>query len=460
MDPIEVHERKVARIAAELRRHDAQQPVVFRKRAVSHQVPRRESRRKGTSTVDVSDLDAILRVVPEERLCVAEPGVTFEDLCRATLKHGLLPGVVPELRTITIGGAVSGCSIESTSWKQGGFHDTCREYEIVTAAGDVLRCRPDNENELLFQMMHGSYGTLGLLSKLTFDLVPASPYVHVLYEKHDRLDAYLASIRRHFDAEDVDFMDGILHAPDELVLSVGRFASSAPYTNRYDWTKVYYRSTLERADDYLETEAYLFRYDRGVTNVHPKSAAGRLLFGKLLTSSRLLRLAEWFPRLLPEKPEVTLDVFVPVSSVPAFMEWYERAIGFFPVWCVPYRRVRDYAWLAPSFYRNLEDGLFLDLAIYGLRQPEGRNLYKEIEEALLRVHGIKTLISHNYYDASTFWHIYNRANYLAAKSRVDPAGVFGDLYEKTCGKDRGRGAAGSGAVLGEGALGAVRDHAR
>ena len=59
-----------------------------------------------------------------------------------------MPIVVPELKTITIGGAVAGCSIESMSFVHGGFHDTCLEYEVITATGEVLTCTPDNEHRL------------------------------------------------------------------------------------------------------------------------------------------------------------------------------------------------------------------------------------------------------------------------------------------------------------------------
>src|SRR4029079_7491020 len=115
-------------------------------------------------------------------------------------------------------------------------------------------------------------------------------------------------------ARDVDFMDGIIHARDKYVLSLGRFVDRAPYTNAYDWMKVYYKSTATRREDYLESPDYFFRYDRGVTNVHPKSAIGRLLFGKLLSSGQLLRLAEKMPHLLSaDRPDVTVDLFIPFS---------------------------------------------------------------------------------------------------------------------------------------------------
>ena len=54
---------------------------------------------------------------------------------------------------------------------------------------------------------------------------------------------------------------GIIHAPDVYVLSAGRFVDEAPYTSRYDWMKIYYESTRERAEDYLETVAARLRED-------------------------------------------------------------------------------------------------------------------------------------------------------------------------------------------------------
>jgi FAD/FMN-containing dehydrogenase len=431
--PPDRHAAKVARIVAQLEAHRGVRPLSLRKKAVSHQVPKGRDLRRHDDKIDVSELTEILSIDPVRRICVAESGVTFVELVRETLKHGLVPIVVPELATITLGGAVSGCSIESMSFTRGGFHDTCLEYEVITATGEVLSCQPDNDHRLVFEMMHGSFGTLGVLAKLVFELVPAKPYVHMTYERYDALADYQAAIQRRFEARDVAFMDGIIHAPDCYVLSLGRFVETAPYTHRYDWMKIYYESTRTRREDYLRTIDYLFRYDRGVTNVRPRSWLGRALFGKLMTSTRWLQLADKLRWLLrSSRPTVTVDVFVPFSKVPAFMEWYQREIGFFPIWCVPYRRVKDYPWLADTFWAQLDDSLFLDLAIYGMRQRGRRNVHRELESKLRALGGIKTLISHNYYPRDEFWSIYNKANYDRVKRITDPDNQFRDLHEKTC----------------------------
>jgi FAD/FMN-containing dehydrogenase len=427
------HAAKVERIAAQLRAHDPARPVSLRKQAPPHQVPKAGDLRRHDDKIDVGDLTSILEIDPVRRICVAESGVMFMDLVRATLRHGLVPIVVPELKTITIGGAVSGCSIESMSFVHGGFHDTCLAYEVITARGDVLTCTPDNEHALVFQMVHGSFGTLGILSKLTFRLVPAKRYVHVVYEKYGTVAAYRDAIWRHYKARDADFIDGMIHSPREYVLSVGRFVDEAPYTNRYDWWKLYYRSTSTRAEDYLETYQYFFRYDRGVTNVRPRSLVGRLLLGRVLDSGTMLRLAERLHWMLDDQhPTITLDVFVPFSKVEEFLAWYEQTFHYYPLWVVPYRRVHDYEWLDESFYAGMKDELFVDLAIYGMKQTGDVNYHKLMEDKLRELGGVKTLISHNYYSRDEFWATWNKRNYDAVKGITDPDNMFRDLYTKTC----------------------------
>jgi len=428
------HARKVARVSEQLRRRNSTAPLSRLKRVVSHQVPKVHDKKHTDEKVDLLDFDEIIEIDPDRRICIAEPGVPFCELVDRTLPLGLVPIVVPELKTITIGGAVAGCSIESMSYIYGGFHDTCLEYEIITAKGDVLTCTPENEHSLIFQMMHGSFGTVGILSRLVFRLIPAKPFVHLRHETHTSIDSYTASIRSHFESRDVDFMDGIIHSPSHLVLCVGDFTDSAPYTNRYDWLKVYYRSTAERREDYLKTPHYFYRYDQGVTNVHPKSFIGRLLLGKFLGSSQILRIGEKLRWLLlsDDRPDVTVDTFLPFSRLKEFLEWYARDFGHFPLWVVPYARVHDYEWLTDSFWSKLSDTLMIDIAIYGMKQRGETNYYRLMEEKLQELGGIKTLISYNYYKEDEFWQIFNRKNYDAVKAITDPDNVFRNLYEKTC----------------------------
>ena len=68
---------------------------------------------------------------------------TYEDLVAATLPYGLSPLVVPQLKTITLGGAVTGLGIESASFRNGLPHESVLEMDILTGAGEVVTASPD-----------------------------------------------------------------------------------------------------------------------------------------------------------------------------------------------------------------------------------------------------------------------------------------------------------------------------
>ena len=428
------HEQKIERISKYLKERKSKNPVSFKKKAVSHQVPKINDKTYNDEKIDLSLLNEIIETDEINMTCTAEPGITFVDLVTLTLKQGLAPFTVPELKTITIGGAVSGASLESMSYKYGGFHDSCIEYEIITAKGDVLICTTSNENKLIFQMIHGTFGTLGIITKIKFKLTKAKKFVKINYEEYKDLDSYSKATWKHYIDKDYDFMDGIIHSKNKYILSMGNFIDEAPYNNKYDWMKIYYKSTGKRKEDYLKTIHYFFRYEKGVTNVSPKSFLGRLFFGRFLDTTKTLRFVENFRSIIPEKMiPLTIDLFIPFSRINEFFEWYNKEIKHYPLWYVPYKIVRKYEWINEKIFdKNPESELFLDIAIYGMNTNNKESCYRKIEEELSKIGGIKTLISNNYYSEEDFWNIWNKNNYDQIKQITDPDNIFRNLYTKMC----------------------------
>src|SRR5437763_279795 len=130
-------------------------------------------------------------------------------------------------------GAAAGVTAAISRRRREARRTLCPDLDLhrrkVERIARQLRERPDGRP--------GSLRTLGILSQLTFRLMPAQPFVKLQYEHYQRLDEYLDAIRGHFQRQDADFMDGIIHSPTHYVLSIGRFAAAAPYTHRYDWLR-------------------------------------------------------------------------------------------------------------------------------------------------------------------------------------------------------------------------------
>ena len=122
-----------------------------------------------------------------------------------------MPLVVPQLKTITLGGAVTGLGIESSSYHHGLPHESVIEMEIITGAGEIVTATRDNEHRDLFYGFPNSYGTLGYALRLKIALQPVKPFVEL---RHVRFGS--AQELRRGDRQAgarVDFVDGTVFGP-------------------------------------------------------------------------------------------------------------------------------------------------------------------------------------------------------------------------------------------------------
>src|SRR6185312_8969165 len=243
-------ERLVAAIAA-APSHDGAIGLAKRTSNIFRDRARRRPR------IDLSHFDAVVAVDRERGLVEAEGMTTFVDLVDATLAHGMMPAVVPQLKSITLGGAVAGVGIEATSFRHGLVHDTIVAIDILTGDGRIVTCTPDNEHRDLFHGFPNSYGTLGYALKLTARTLPVERHVRVDHTRHDNADRFFADLADACTDDQVAFVDGVAFDRGELVLSRARFVDIAPLTSDYTYERIYYRSLREKAVDYLTTRDYL-----------------------------------------------------------------------------------------------------------------------------------------------------------------------------------------------------------
>src|ERR671916_1540636 len=144
-------------------------------------------------TLDASGLSGVIAVDPVARTADVAGMTTYEDLVDATLPHGLMPLVVPQLKTITLGGAVTGLGIESSSFRNGMPHESVLEIEALTGDGRLVVARPDNEHADLFHGFPNSYGTLGYALRIVIELEPVKPFVRLRHLPFsDRGDCFAA----------------------------------------------------------------------------------------------------------------------------------------------------------------------------------------------------------------------------------------------------------------------------
>lgn len=438
------HEQRQAALLATLRAATADTaPLGLSKRTSNLFRDRREPPKR---RLDLSGFQHVLEVNPAEGWVDVEGLTTFEALVDQTLPHGLMPAVVPQLKTITVGGAAAGVGIEATSFRQGLVHDTVLELDVLLPGGEIAHCTPHNKHADLFYGFPNSYGTLGYALRLRLRTLPVRRFVHVQHAHCADPPAYFQALAAACES-DADFVDGVVFGPASMVLSTARFVDAAPWQSDYSFERIYYRSLLERRTDYLRTPDYLWRWDTDwfwcSKNVHAQNWLVRHLLGRQRLNSRTYtRIMRWnarwgltraLARLRDDHPEsVIQDVDIPLQHAGEFLAFLLREIGILPVWICPVRPPRPQAPF--TLYPLRPDTRYVNFGFWDVVHSrvahESGHYNRRVEAEVLRLGGIKSLYSDCFFSRETFAQAYNLAAYEQLKRKYDPAGRLLGLYEK------------------------------
>lgn len=407
----------------------------------------RDRHRTAAPKLDVRHFNNVLEVNAVDGHVLVEGMTPYVKLVAECLKHNVMPAVVPQLKSITIGGAVAGCGIESSSFRSGLVHETLQEMEILLGDGRTVTCAPQNEHRDLFYGFPNSYGTLGYALLLKTKVVPVQRFVRLAHIRHVDPDDFFADISRQCQRRDIDFIDGVVFGRREMIITLGQFTSEAPYTSDYTYEKIYYKSLRERSEDFLTTENYLWRWDTDwfwcsknllaqnpmIRRLYGRQRLNSVTYTKLMRLNNRWKLTRSLDRLRGLHAEsVIQDVEIPVEHASDFLAFYHDVVKFTPVWICPTRAYDSR--VSFDLYRLDPRKLYINFGFWDVirgREKIPPGYYnRRIEEKVLAFGGMKSLYSDSYFSAEQFWNIYNKPAYDELKRKYDPEGLLRDLYSK------------------------------
>jgi FAD/FMN-containing dehydrogenase len=398
--------------------------------------------------LDVSGFSGVLSVDAAARTADVLGMTTYEHLVDAVLPYGLMPLVVPQLKTITLGGAVSGVGIESSSFRNGTPHESVVEMDILTGDGRVVTCSK-SENPDLFYGFPNSYGTLGYALRLRIELEPVSPYVSLRHVRCGSTAEAAEVMSRVCLGREADFVDGTWFSPTEVYVTLGSWSDSVPAVSDYTGMDIYYRSIQSKESDALTVRDYLWRWDTdwfwcsrafGAQNPKyrrwiPRKYLRSDVYWKLVAFEKKHRWkTRWDLRKgLPPREDVVQDVEVPVDRLTEFMDVFAREVGMEPVWFCPLQqRDPDAVW---DLYRFDPGTLYVNIGFWGttpLKPGQSDGDHNRLIERLVDdLGGRKSLYSTSFYEPEHFWELYNGPAYDVLKKTYDPDARLLDLYAKT-----------------------------
>ncbi|KAK5190439.1 hypothetical protein LTR92_009487 [Exophiala xenobiotica] len=431
----------------------------------------RPSVRTRADTIDISLLQNVISVNQTTRKCLVEPNVPMDALVAATLPHGLVPPVVPEFPGITVGGAFAGTAGESSSFRHGFFDKTVTWTEVILPDGEIVIASKDNKYEDLFSGLAGTFGTLGVTTLFEISLVPAKKFVELSYIPVGTIEDAQRVIHRVTEDKEMDFLDGIMFAPEKGVMMAGKFAdrnstnsdiSVVTFTKAWDqWFYLHAEQVANKSigvdtrespiptskspaaavhrRDLIPLTDYLFRYDRGAF------WTGRFAFTYFLTPFN--RFARWLgdhymhTRIMYHALHrsglmqrfIIQDMALPNKNIPEFSAWLDTELPhIYPRWLCPLKTeetVSMHPHLAPA--AASDDDVLLNIGVWGPTPPGMRQVTvnRKIEAKLKSLQGMKWLYAQTFYTEDEFWHIYDRNWYEALRKKYR-AEKLPSVYEK------------------------------
>jgi len=405
--------------------------------------------------LDTSGLTDVVAVNPEARTAEVSGMCTYEDLVAATLPYGLSPLVVPQLKTITLGGAVTGLGIESTSFRNGLPHESVLEMDILTGTGEVITASPDQHADL-YRAFPNSYGTLGYSVRLKIELETVKPFVALRHLRFNSVDTLVAAMDRiietgGIDGTPVDYLDGVVFSAAESYLCVGVRTGTPGPVSDYTGQQIYYRSIQHPGEDGAEKHDrltindYLWRWDTDwfwcsrafgaqdprIRRLWPRRYRRSSFYWKLIGYEQRFNIADRIEKRngRPPRERVVQDIEVPIEKTAEFVDWFLKNVPIEPIWLCPLRLREDGDWpLYPirPHHTYVNVGFWSSVPV----GPEQGHTNKLIERKVSELDGHKSLYSDSFYSRDEFDELYGGETYKTVKKTYDPDSRLLDLYAK------------------------------
>ena len=406
--------------------------------------------KKNNNNFTLDNLNGIIKIDTLNKTVEVGGKTRYYDILNETLKYGLMPKIVPELSSITVGGAITGISIESSSFKYGWGHDSVVDMDIMISSGDILFCTADNKNKDLYNSIPNSYGTIGYVTRAKLELIESKPYVKLINHKFNDFDIAFNFINNLIENNEnnegkIDFLDGICYSLTEIVIVTGYLVDNVDgKLSNYPREGIYYETIREKNVDYMTIYDYYWRWDAdmfwGVTDVSfLTNKTIRKIFGRYLLNTRTLRSVQNIINSIKytiypnsNKEKIIQDLGVPYKNATNFCKWIDNNIGIYPIWLCPVVPKKSKS----HFWTYNENKLYFDIGVFGRKRydnnHENEKYYynKLIESELINLDGNKCFYSGTYFNKEDFNKFIDNELYSNMKKKYDPKNRFGNLYEK------------------------------
>ncbi|HEY7410279.1 MAG TPA: polyhydroxyalkanoic acid system family protein [Vicinamibacteria bacterium] len=156
--------------------------------------------------LDMKAMHRVLALDEEARTITVEAGAIWRDVVARAYARSLIPPVLTNNLSVTVGGTLSIAGIGVASFRHGAQADNVESLEVATVDGEVHRCSRTVEPELFWGVLSG-LGQVGIILTATLRLRRVKPMTRTYYLLYDRLDRFMADAKHAMDGGVWDYIE-------------------------------------------------------------------------------------------------------------------------------------------------------------------------------------------------------------------------------------------------------------
>lgn len=153
---------------------------------------------KGGIVLSLENMNQVLEIDKDNQMAVVESGVLLMDFYRTVEEAGLFFPPHPGDESAMIGGLIATNAGGSRAVKYGVIRNYVKGIEMVLASGEIVtfggKIMKSSTGYNLLNLIIGSEGTLGIITKAIINLLPQPPLIRSLIIPYDDLEKAIETV--------------------------------------------------------------------------------------------------------------------------------------------------------------------------------------------------------------------------------------------------------------------------
>ena len=336
---------------------------------------------------------------------------------------------------MTVGGAISGIGVHGNMHKVGLFHESMIDMDILLNDGRIIYC-DKHTNEMLFNAIPNSYGTIGKILRAKLEITKIKPYLKVSVIKFDSVSKFLDNLSIHSNKKIYDYIFCLIFKSDEIYLILMKYTNKPKNIISFKKYNTFYKFIKYNKDFFINSREGLFIFEADWYWNIPDNIILKFFLPEEMRKIKLYKqAAEIYKKINFTKNNKNNHTFI--------QDWeieYEKSNYFLSTML---NKIEPYMNNKPLcifplisktnsyFYPLKKNKLYINIGSYSILNNNDNNYTKIFDKLLYKLDGIKMLYSIHYFSKKEFDKIYNGELYNKIKNIYDPKYKLGNLYEKT-----------------------------